>query len=62
MDQPHKPTETQTQDSSKDSPPDCQPDMTRICWTQLFREGEDVEVQPLPLPPLPDIDWEKLFT
>jgi hypothetical protein len=36
--------------------------MTRICWTQLFREGDDVEVQPLPLPPLPDIDWEKLFT
>lgn len=62
MDQPLKPTDTQPLDYPKDALSDYQPDMTRICWTQVLREDDDVKVQPLPLPPPPDIDWEKLFT
>jgi len=62
MDQPLKPTDTPPLDSPKDALSDCQPDMTRICWTQMLREDDDVKVQPLPLSPPPDIDWEKLFT
>lgn len=39
-----------------------EPDLTRICWTQLLREEPSGHVEPLPLPPPPDdIELEKLF-
>lgn len=49
--------------TSQQFPDDAEPDLTRICWTQLLRETEPEMVGPqLPLGPLPDdLSPEQLF-
>lgn len=56
MEQQPKRTETQPQSLSLDSLNASKADLTKICWTQLLRETElaDVQPLPLPLPPPPD--------